>query len=299
MSIYNRPYMRSDYTGPRRTIDAVKWLLLTLGGVFIFQMVLKVWVGQMEYAVFESWFALSVPGILHGFIHTLATYSLLHDPHGIGHIFFNGLMIYFVGRAIQAQLGGGRLFELFFGGAIAGGLVWLLVQLARPGADLIGASAGAYALLSFFALRTWNETLTLYLYIIPIRLTGKQLFYASLLLQVFFFVFTEMAPGTIGRVAYSAHLGGIGFGWVYFRHLAHRPTLPTWIENLREARDKQSARRITPTGRYSVNLSTKKTPSAATKAEVDRILDKINSSGFGSLTAEEKATLDRAKDTMR
>jgi hypothetical protein len=32
--------------------------------------------------------------------------------------------------------------------------------------------------------------------------------------------------------------------------------------------------------------------------EVDRILDKINASGFGSLNPDEKATLDRAKDTL-
>jgi hypothetical protein len=32
--------------------------------------------------------------------------------------------------------------------------------------------------------------------------------------------------------------------------------------------------------------------------EVDRILDKINISGFGSLSASEKQTLDRAKDIL-
>ena len=34
------------------------------------------------------------------------------------------------------------------------------------------------------------------------------------------------------------------------------------------------------------------------KAEVDRILDKINTSGFGALTDEEKRILDRAKDML-
>ena len=32
--------------------------------------------------------------------------------------------------------------------------------------------------------------------------------------------------------------------------------------------------------------------------EVDRILDKINATGFGSLTDSEKQTLDRAKDIL-
>ena len=34
------------------------------------------------------------------------------------------------------------------------------------------------------------------------------------------------------------------------------------------------------------------------REEVDRILDKINSSGFGSLTDEEKDTLNRAKELL-
>ncbi|MEO5960708.1 MAG: DUF6576 domain-containing protein, partial [Opitutaceae bacterium] len=34
------------------------------------------------------------------------------------------------------------------------------------------------------------------------------------------------------------------------------------------------------------------------RAEVDRILDKINSHGFGALTADEKRVLDGAKDLL-
>ena len=34
------------------------------------------------------------------------------------------------------------------------------------------------------------------------------------------------------------------------------------------------------------------------RAEVDRILDKINSDGFGALTADEKQLLDDARDVL-
>ena len=34
------------------------------------------------------------------------------------------------------------------------------------------------------------------------------------------------------------------------------------------------------------------------RAEVDRILDKINSQGFGALTDEEKRVLDEARDLL-
>jgi hypothetical protein len=45
---------------------------------------------------------------------------------------------------------------------------------------------------------------------------------------------------------------------------------------------------------YKVNRSNRD----ELQREVDRILDKINSSGFGSLTDSEKHTLDRAKDLL-
>jgi hypothetical protein len=56
-------------------------------------------------------------------------------------------------------------------------------------------------------------------------------------------------------------------------------------------RKSQSARQ---TLAQKVNLS----PRADLRAEVDRILDKINSQGFGALTEEEKRRLDEAKDLL-
>ncbi|MEI7438422.1 MAG: DUF6576 domain-containing protein, partial [Thermoleophilia bacterium] len=46
---------------------------------------------------------------------------------------------------------------------------------------------------------------------------------------------------------------------------------------------------------FQVNLGRKE----ELRVEVDRILDKINSQGFGALTAEEKRRLDEAKDLLR
>ena len=45
---------------------------------------------------------------------------------------------------------------------------------------------------------------------------------------------------------------------------------------------------------YSVNRASRN----ELQKEVDRILDKINNSGFGSLNDMEKATLERAKDLL-
>jgi len=45
-----------------------------------------------------------------------------------------------------------------------------------------------------------------------------------------------------------------------------------------------------------INRNTANTRSAVTQAEIDRILDKINESGYDSLTAQEKEKLFKAGD---
>jgi hypothetical protein len=56
---------------------------------------------------------------------------------------------------------------------------------------------------------------------------------------------------------------------------------------------KKAAKPAAPAA-YQVNVSSP----GDLRAEVDRILDKINSQGFGSLSADEKRMLDDAKDLL-
>ena len=109
----------------------------------------------------------------------------------------------------------------------------------------------------------------------------------------------------MGDVAHSAHLGGFAAGWLFFRFVHQREwkepdraatiELPAWMRRAKKA--------PAPVGAYKVNLSSQTVePSrmgkADLKVEVDRILDKINSQGFGALTDDEKRCLDQAKDLL-
>jgi hypothetical protein len=85
--------------------------------------------------------------------------------------------------------------------------------------------------------------------------------------------------------------------WIYFRYLHDinwgiaRATadieLPRWVKQ-------RSTKAAAPAPAYSVNIGGR----GHLRAEVDRILDKINSDGFGSLSAEEKKLLDEARDLI-
>ena len=81
-------------------------------------------------------------------------------------------------------------------------------------------------------------------------------------------------------------------GWLYFRFVydsdwrSSRSSieLPLWMTR------KEAAKAVA----YRVNVTEK----PDIRAEVDRILDKINSDGLASLSAEEKRVLDEARSSI-
>jgi hypothetical protein len=99
----------------------------------------------------------------------------------------------------------------------------------------------------------------------------------------------------------SAHLGGMLTGFLYYRFVHDAPwfnpqdrpetEVPAWI------RRAQKTPAVTET--FEVEVAAAAGQSRATlRAEIDRILDKINSDGFGALTPAEKRVLDEAKDVL-
>ena len=87
-------------------------------------------------------------------------------------------------------------------------------------------------------------------------------------------------------------------GIFYFRYIHDRPNpffrsngayasieQPTWYKRLKN-KDSETNYKVNRTDRGNL------------QQEVDLILDKINTTGFGSLTEYEKQTLDRAKDIL-
>jgi hypothetical protein len=142
-----------------------------------------------------------------------------------------------------------------------------------------------------------NQPVTFLLFfILPVTLKPKYVAYFALSLDLAGCVFYEImgVPSPFG-FAHSAHLGGMAAGWIYYRYLHEAnwrfPSrrsdieLPRWL--------KKQAKNPTPAA-YQVNVSNP----GDLRAEVDRILDKINSQGFGALTTEEKRILDEAKDLL-
>jgi len=285
----DRPYMRSDYSQPKTTV-LVK-LIVVIIVAFLLQTICLRWFGAGQG--FMSAFAVTIDGLKSGKVWTLLTYSFLHSPANLMHIVGNLLGLYFIGRVLLPLMGDKR-FLYFFGTAVlAGGLVWTITHWINGAHNyLIGASAGVTGLFIIFACLYPNRQVTFLLFfIIPVSLKPKYMAYGLIGLDLLGFLFYEVmgAVSPFG-LAHSAHLGGMMTGWLYFRYVHSEKLsdssfeLPKWA--------KKPPPTVSP--KYKVNVGNK----TDLKAEVDRILDKINSKGFGSLTAEEKKVLDDARDNM-
>jgi len=300
----DRSYLRDDY--PRRSTSPLTWLICAIVAGFVLQNVFWRWFGPRAGLGFDHAFQLSIEGLRTGYVWTLLSYAFLHSMGNFLHILGNLLALFFLGRELQNLLGGKQFLSLFFGGVLGGGLLWTLINWANGGA-VVGASAGVAALLVVFACIHPNQRITLLLFfILPVTLKPKYLALGLLALDLMGFLFWELT-GTRSPLGYahSAHLGGMAFGWFFFRQVYRREwqqpdrsagiELPSWLRRTRK----------TPPPSYRVNVPPAASPATSTRpgrdelrAEVDRILDKINSEGFGALTPEEKSRLDEARDIL-
>lgn len=291
----DRSYMRDDY--PRQSTSALTWLLSSIVAVYVLQVVFQRWLNG-DHAL-ENLLVLSVDNIKAGKIWTLATYSFLHSTGSILWIILNLLGLYFIGRALEPMLGARRFIWLYAGMVCVGGLLWLAAHWTSGGVHY-GAVAGIAGLLIVFACFYPNQPMSFLLFfVMPVTLKPKWLALTWLGFALLGFLLFEwqgaVVPWGIGPVGFSAQLGGMLAGWVYYRYLHEAnwrfPTGRADIELPRWLRKRQHSPQPAA---YQVDLSR---PNEL-RAEVDRILDKINSQGFGALTADEKRLLDEARDVL-
>ncbi len=289
--LYDRPYMRNESAS--RPFPVLKWILIVNIALFVAQSIFRWWFNSNFP---EYYFGLRGSNLLHGFVWTPLTYSLLHDTSYPFHLIMNMIVIFLFGRFVDHDIGSHKLLDLYLLSVFIGGFTWLIFNF-HTDAPLIGASAGALGLLTLYCIMHADERVTFLLFfIIPVMIKPRYLGWIIFGIELFGFLFSELVPGSMNRVAHSAHLGGMLGGFLYFRFLINRKPilqhkkpsveLPHWF--------KKSS---TPRGikrNFKINIGNRKD----LQKEVDRILDKINSQGFGSLSEEEKQTLDRAKDIL-
>ncbi len=204
---------------------------------------------------------------------TVVTYMFLHA--GLSHILFNMLGLFFFGPRVEERIGSQRFTALYFLSGITGALLSLFMAiLGFSAAPIIGASGAVYGVMMGFAY-FWPD--------VPISIWGIIPVPARLLVILYTVISLLGGFGGGGNVAHFAHLGGFAGAYLYLK----------WIERGRK-RFRGRATEPAPDTQKSVaayrSIDRSKLHEI-NRAEVDRILDKINATGLASLTPQERLFL--------
>lgn len=241
---------------------------------------------QLHYFFTENLVLSSNLGIFITKPWTIFTYFFSHQ--GLFHVVFNLLSLYWFGNVIVDLIGNRRLVNIYIMGGLFAGVVYLLLFNLVPffinmsSSGLIGASGAIYAVAVGAAVLAPDYTFHL-IFFGPVKI--KYLAGAMIFISILGSVDTN-AGGNV------AHLGGALMGYLYMRALKNgtdlgKPISKT-IDYLTFWKNKST-----------LSVSHKNTKHHATKnfphqSEVDIILDKINKSGYESLSKEEKQKLFKA-----
>ncbi len=282
-------------THDERTKKTLIWMIGANVAVWVLQNIVSISGGG---ASLSNWFAYSNENFLGGQVWTPFTHAFLHAYPGVSHLLFNMLGLFLVGRHVVGTLGVTRFLQFYAIAAVSGAALFAATSaVTGSAATVIGASGAVFGILAFFVLLAPDDEM-LFFFVLPMK--RKVFGLIMLAIAIAGFLFGELARSDFApQYAHSAHLGGMLGGYLYFK-LIYLPNpfpstdgfefkLPSFLQK------KTSPETRTENYRYSVNISRPQ----EMKIEVDRILDKINSKGFGALTATEKKTLDEARELLR
>ncbi len=210
----------------------------------------------------------------------LLTYGFVHasEPR---HILFNMLGLWFLGREIERHLGRGEFLRFYLLTLVIGSIVWSLANLLRfaqpmPNFSVVGASGAIAGVVILFALNFPRRTLLLFFVIpVPAWLVGVLLIVSDVL----------GAAGSVGKgnVAYSVHLAGAAFAFLYF-HFGWNLT--------RIMRNPFSSLKFRRGPKLRIHDPSQ--DEGGMSDEVDRILEKIHREGENSLSRKERRILENA-----
>jgi membrane associated rhomboid family serine protease len=229
---------------------------------------------------------------------TVITYMFTH--WALFHLFFNMLVLFYVGRIFEDLLGGKRVLGNYLLGGLSGFALYFISYNLLPaferyaqGSTILGASAAVMGV--FIGIAAYRPDL-------EIRL----LFFGAVRLKwlALIYVFIDLVSIREGSNSggHIAHLGGAFYGYLAARQLAKGRdwslNFVLALEAIGRAFRPRKGPRMKVAKKPPRNVHAREEAFHAAKADkqarVDAILDKISRSGYDSLSKEEKDFLFKA-----
>lgn len=202
------------------------------------------------------------------------TYMFLHA--GFLHVGLNMFVLWMFGREIEWRWGKKEFLKYYFITGVGSGIVTVLFSLHST-IPVVGASGAIYGILLAYGMMFPERYVYLY-FLFPIKV---KYFVAIIGGIAFFSSFSN--PGD--SIAHLTHLSGMIIGWLYIK----QDWRLDFMEDLvRKRRKKKTLDKIEDVENEIQDF----------RAEIDRILDKINQVGYDNLTEDEKQILYEASQHL-
>ncbi len=231
---------------------------------------------------------------------SLITYAFVHTE--FLHMLFNMLWLYFLGRMFLNLFSPKMALNVYFLGAIAGGLLFmfcysLLPEVFGGNSRLLGASGAVRALLIFLCAYMPNQEIRFFTFNLKLWYIGA----AIVVLDVIGVISGINNPVSGNAGGNLAHLGGALLGYFYAKQLVKGQDIGKGFEKFMDYFS--NLFKFSKKGPLKTVHKNKSKVGGYNKADfnefnnqkkIDVILDKISKSGYDSLTSEEKEFLFRA-----
>lgn len=298
MGYQERDYYRDESTGPALGINVssvVMRLVLINGALFLANLILHRSDGP-EAA--QNWLTKLL--LLHGDTlqhpeewYRLLTAGFVHNPKNIGHILFNMVGLYSLGKPLEDRYGGWEFLRFYLLSIVFSSMVWSARQIflqGNPDANMLGASGGVTATIILFCLLYPKRTLLLFFAIpIPAWIFGALIIASDM--------FGAKAPWQRqANIAYETHLAGALFAlgyWYFGWNFGRLPGVGAFSAQAKKWR------RSLAGPRPDLRLHEPEEGYEDLDAEADRVLDKLHREGEASLTKPERRVLEAYSRRMR
>ncbi len=226
---------------------------------------------------------------------TLITHFFLHTT--LFHILFNMLTLYWMGTLLEDYIGKFKTLRVFIWGGIAGAFFYILAYNTLPvfastisQSFALGASAGVLAIMAAAATLLPNYEVNLVFF-------G---FVKLKWLALIFFLLDLISINVGNPGGHIAHIGGIISGYLFIKFISTTTPLDPLFNGFKNVWARFFAKKQLPDERQHIKIVYRSQQTTTYYNEepdqelIDSILDKINRSGYDSLTKAEKEILFKA-----
>ena len=231
---------------------------------------------------------------------SLISYAFVHTE--FLHMLFNMLWLYFLGRMFLNLFSPKMALNIYFLGAMAGGLLFMVCYTLLPevfggNSRLLGASAAVRALLIFLCAYMPNQEIRFFTFNLKLWYIG-----AAIVVLDVIGVFSGINNPVTGNAGGNlAHLGGALLGYFYAKQLTKGQDIGKgfekfmdYISSLFKPSKKGPLKTVHKNKSKVGGYNKGDFNEFSNQKKIDVILDKISKSGYDSLTSEEKEFLFRA-----